>query len=54
MAMFIFEPSCFALASQAATIFFAISRFIAGLVSAAIPAELLFGHGDLPAKLTAR
>jgi hypothetical protein len=40
IAMFIFQPSCFALASQAATIFFAISRLIAGLVSAAIPAEL--------------
>jgi hypothetical protein len=37
--MFIFQPYCFALASQPATIFFARSGLIAGLVSAAIPAE---------------
>ena len=36
--MFIFQPSCFALASQAATIFFAVSRLMAGLVSVAIAA----------------
>jgi hypothetical protein len=37
--MFIFQPSCFALASQAAAIFFAVATVSVGLVSIAVAAE---------------
>jgi hypothetical protein len=38
--MFIFQPSCFALASQAATIFFATSTVRPGFISTAMTVEL--------------